>query len=136
MKLLVFKTDNVDRIITLFDQFGFSHYVDAIHIGDEKYLKTNFVKLPHRLVYLSDKSGNWELDFGEVTEYDTPLTPDFIIYFDEFDELDLSDWFFLQTYFERLFNDLELPMITRRRDFLYKLLLELMKLLGMIGIFL
>lgn len=30
----------------------------------------------------------------------------------------LTTRFFLQTYFERLFNDLELPMLTRHRDFL------------------
>lgn len=60
MKLLVFKTDNADRVITLFDQFGFSHYVDGIHLDDEKYLKKNFVKLPHRLVYLCDRNGTYD----------------------------------------------------------------------------
>lgn len=126
MKLTVFKLKYADRIITLFDRNGFCHFVDGVHLDDERYLTKNFTGVPHRLVYLSGcHSDKWQesdgtigVDFGEVEDYANPKTPDFVIYFNEFEELDASDWFFLQTYFERLFNDQPPPMITRHRDFL------------------
>ena len=118
MKLTVFKKDLTHKVITLFDKMKFDHFVDGIHIADSDYLRKNYSNLPHRLVYLREINNGVELNFGLFSDYEKPDIPDFIIYFNEFEELDMSDWFFLQTYFERLFNGLELPMITRRREFL------------------
>lgn len=92
MKLLVFKMGNEDKVITLFDRYSFCHYVDGIHLNDWYYLKKNFEKLPHRLVYLNDR-GEWDLDFGIVQDYEKPNTPDFVVYFNEFDEIDTTDWY-------------------------------------------
>jgi len=113
MKLIVFQTASASKVITLFDKMKFAHFVDGVHLDDVQHLRKNFTKTPHRLVYVQG-----DINFGEVQDYENPKTPDFIFYFDEFEELDPSDWFFLQTYFERLFNGLELPMITRRREYL------------------
>jgi hypothetical protein len=128
MKLLVFSTKYADHIITLFDKLKFTHFVDAVHIADIEYLKKNFGPVPHLFVYLrgdfleglglGDAFEKLELSFAKVNDYENPRTPDFIIYFDEFEEIDPSDWFFLETYFERIFAGLELPMLTRRREFL------------------
>jgi uncharacterized protein YlbG (UPF0298 family) len=118
MKLLVFKNLYVDRVITLFDKHKFTHFVDGIHLGDVEYLRKNFRNIPHKFVYLYQGEDRLELDFGELQDYEKPRTPDFVLYFDEFEELDPSDWFFLQTFFERVFNGLETPMLTRRREFL------------------
>lgn len=122
MKLIVFQTVTASKVITLFDKMKFAHFVDGVHLDDVQHLRKNFTKTPHRLVYIASydptKEGHGDINFGEVQDYENPKTPDFIIYFDEFEELDPSDWFFLQTYFERLFNGLELPMITRRREYL------------------
>jgi hypothetical protein len=88
----VFKGEYSDRIITLFDNQHFAHFVDAVHVDDTLYLTKNFTKLPHQLVYVHQFDKRYDLTFGKVSDYEKLKTPDFIVYFDELEEVDVSDW--------------------------------------------
>jgi hypothetical protein len=125
MKLLVFKKEGENSltgaILSLFNSKDYAHFVDGVHGGDDKYLRENFSGVEHRLVYVQ------LIDLIMFTTYDKVnnhpewkkiATPDFVIYFDEGEVLEYSDWYFLKNYFRKLFDYGELPFVNRRGDYL------------------
>lgn len=121
MKLLVFdkKGGYSSLIINEFNEKKFAHLVDSIHLNNEYYLKKNFSHVPHRLVYVSVYNLVARLTFEEIKDFESPKkTPDFILYFDESEELTDKDWEFLCKYFDRLFNYDILPFVNQRGYYL------------------
>src|SRR3954468_4451630 len=111
MKLLVFdkKGGYSSLIINEFNEKKFAHLLDGIHVEDEQYLLKNFSNVPHRLVYVSVYNLVASLTFSVVDNYDHPKNPDFVLYFDESEDVTSDDWLFLMNYFESLFNYGVLP---------------------------
>lgn len=120
MKLLVFKKEGgfTADIINLFDEQGYGYFVDAIHLDDYDYLKKNFYDIPHLLCYITMTNMIMWVNYKRLPGYSRVNTPDFIVYFDGGEVLDWADWTFLEKYVKDLFSFSELPLLTKRQDYL------------------
>jgi hypothetical protein len=120
MKLLVFKKDGgfTSTIIKMFNEQGYAHLLDGVHVNDQEFLKKNFSLCPHLFVNLRIANLVVWPTFHRYGDYSHEKTPDFVIYFDEVEVLSWDDWQFLKDYFLKLFSYGELPFVDKRGDYL------------------
>lgn len=94
-KLVVFVHDeeispNQTILIKKLNDMGYSPMVDAMHAGSYDWFVTNVKTCPHKLFTIDEE----DIFFFEVDQLKPEMNflPDFLVYFNEGDELSVPDW--------------------------------------------
>jgi hypothetical protein len=90
MQLLIFNSDFAGELVKVFEKAGIFPLVDALHVGNFNWLKSNFVDIPHRCYSID---GN-----GDVTKCREGDFPSFIWYYNINDRIYETDWFFIDKF--------------------------------------